>query len=356
MNETMNQRIEKLFENEENIAYLVFHETDRFYLTGFYSDLGAVVLTREKRYFLVDSRYSEDAQAKCADFEVIEERPSAFHARIAELLKSAGVTAVYLENLTLRYEEYLAAAADFADFEIRKAEDRFVRLRAVKTEEEIAKIAAAQAVAERAFERMKASLKVGVSERDAAIELEYQMMKFGAECASFPVIVAFDENASKPHCVPSPENKLRNNSVVLVDFGAKVSGYCSDTTRTFCFGKPSEEFARAFAVVGRAIENMEKFARAGVQCNEADGYCREIIAANGYGANFLHGTGHGVGLDIHEFPGVGSASQTVLEENMVITCEPGIYLPGRFGVRTEDLLVVKKDHVEVLTKLPKELN
>lgn len=352
----MNQRIEKLFESEENIAYLVFDETNRFYLTGFDSDAGAVVLTRDKHYFLVDSRYSEDAQAKCADFEVIEERPSGLHARICELLKSAEVSAVYLENRTLRHEEYLAAAADFSEFEVRNLGDRLELLRAVKTEEEISKIAAAQGIAERAFEKMKAILKVGVSERDAAIELEYQMMKLGAECASFPTIVAFDENASKPHCVPSQEHKLKNNSIVLVDFGAKVSGYCSDTTRTFCFGKPSEEFANVFSIVGKAVENMEKFTRAGVQCNEADGFCRELIAANGYGANFLHSTGHGVGLDIHEYPGVGMTSKVVLEENMVITCEPGIYLPGKFGVRTEDLLVVKSDHVEVLTKLPKELN
>ena len=351
----MNQRIEKLFGTEENIAYLFFDETNRFYLTGFRSDLGVAVLTKGKQYLLADSRYSEDAAKSCEAFEVIETSPFEFHAKICELLHANGVSEVYLENRTLRYEEYVSAVSALKDFKIRKLDDRLELLRAIKTEEEIAQIASAQGIAERAFEKMRQTLRVGVSERDAATELEYQMMKLGAEGIAFSTIVAFDENASKPHCVPSHENKLKNNSVVLVDFGAKIGGYCSDTTRTFCFGKPSDEFAKVYAVVGKAVENMERFAKAGVQCNEADGYCREPIKANGFGANFLHATGHGVGLDIHEYPSVSGRCHALLEENMVITCEPGIYLPGKFGVRTEDLLVVRADGVEVLTKLPKEL-
>ena len=350
----MRQNVAKLFAENRDAAYLVLYPTDRFYLTGFESDLGAVLLTPTQSVFYVDGRYSEDAALKCKEFTVVDASPAQSRALIADRLKEEGISALYLENRTLRYEEYRRLEQDFAEFELRPLDGRLEALRAVKSEEELNKIRSAQSIAERAFERVCDSLKNGMSERDVAVELDYQMMRAGAESTSFATIVAFDENASKPHCVPSHERKLKNNTVILIDFGAKFQGYCSDTTRTFWYGgRPTEEFLKIHGLVGRAVENFERLAKPGMTCREADALTRELIAANGYGAQFLHSTGHGVGLDIHEFPAVSMRSDTVLEEGMVITCEPGIYLPGAFGVRTEDLLVVRADGVESLTTLAK---
>ena len=246
----MNQRIEKLFESEENIAYLVFDETNRFYLTGFDSDAGAVVLTRDKRYFLVDSRYSEDAQTKCADFEVIEERPSGLHAKICELLKSAEVSAVYLENRTLRHEEYLAAAADFSEFEVRNLGDRLELLRAVKTEDEISKIAAAQGIAERAFEKMKAILKVGVSERDAAL------MRERARAAGLG-LSAYVRRCALAGGAPAPVADARELRPIYAELrrcGNNANQIARALNTYGIGGAPAADVARAVAELERAAE------------------------------------------------------------------------------------------------------
>ena len=197
--------------------------------------------------------------------------------------------------------------------------------------------------------------KVGMTERELMAEINYEMVMGGADGYSFETITAFGANSAQPHHHPG-DKKLEKNDLILVDMGAKYKGYCSDMTRTFCLGDPGEELRLIYKIVKDAQEYAIKYARAGMTCHDVDTLAREFITANGYGDKFGHTFGHGVGIDIHEAPRVGTGTQTVLQPNMVITAEPGIYVPGLGGVRIEDMLVVTASGVTDITNYDKKLN
>ncbi len=209
-------------------------------------------------------------------------------------------------------------------------------------------------IAEQAFENVLPLIKVGVSEKDIAIELEYQMAKLGSERPAFDTIVASGERGALPHGKAS-NKKLMGNEFIVFDFGAVYNGYHSDITRTVYFGNPTEEEILVYNIVLEAQKKAEEIIEEGLQCNFVDKVARDIIQENGFGNYFGHGLGHGVGLEIHELPRLSPKSDMVLKKGMVVTIEPGIYIPGKFGVRIEDMVVVDKSGSKILNKLTNDL-
>lgn len=222
-------------------------------------------------------------------------------------------------------------------------------LRMIKKGEEIDNLRKAGKIASATFDIIKPKIKKGVSEKQIAVEMEYIMMKMGASGKSFELIVAFGENSALPHHETS-DRKLKNNEVVLLDYGCVYNRYCSDITRTFFYGRPSPEFNKVYDIVNKAQKMGVLKAKEGIKALDVDRTCRDYISDNGYGQYFIHGTGHGVGLEIHEEPYVNTKGEKILKSGMAVTVEPGIYLYGKFGIRIEDTILIGKNSSEVLTK------
>ncbi|MBD5132286.1 MAG: aminopeptidase P family protein [Clostridiales bacterium] len=344
-----------LFENNPKIdAFVVIDESNRFYFTHFETSFGAVVIGKTKNVFITDFRYEAEARENVTDFEIVITTYSEFYGKIAEVLKDLGAKNIgYGEKMYI--DEYQAFKSALGDFKLKPAEAAIQAKRAVKTEKEIEFIKTAQQIAETALKKAISRAKAGITERELMAEINYEMIIGGAEKNSFETIVAFGANTAQPHHHPS-DKKLDKNELVLVDMGAKYEGYCSDMTRTFCLGNPGQQLAEVYNIVKEAQEYAIKNIKAGMTCHDADALAREYITSHGYGDNFGHSFGHGVGVDIHEEPRVGKNSQTVLVPNMVITAEPGIYIPGLGGVRIEDMLVVGEDGVTDITAYDKKLS
>ena len=227
-------------------------------------------------------------------------------------------------------------------------------LRASKDEEELEAMICAQRIAEKSLEETLAWMQVGMTEKEVAAYLEYRMISNGAEKKSFDTIIASGPNSSKPHAVPG-ERKLQNGEFVTIDFGCVVNGYCSDTTRTVVLGQPTEEMRKVYDVVLQAQLAGIAAARAGLTGKEIDAAARQVIEDAGYGAYFGHSFGHSLGIEIHESPNLAPSNGEPMPVGAVVSAEPGIYLPGKFGVRIEDVLVLREDGCENITKYPKEL-
>ena len=336
-------------------AYVIFSPQNRFYFTSFPSSFGCVVLAENEKTFITDSRYMLEAREKLNGFKlVVLHSHGELYKCIIEALKSANAKSVGFEDSYISYNEYKKLKAELADFKLVQASAAIELLRSVKTETEIAKIAEAQKIAERALRKVLPLIKPGVTEREISAELTYAAVTEGADSMSFDTVCAFGENTAKPHHVPSTK-KLDKNDVVLLDFGVKYQGYCSDMTRTFFVGEPNPELSVIYSVVLEAQSYALKHIKAGMTCHEADSLAREYIRANGYDAQFSHSLGHGVGLEIHEMPSVRENGQDVLENGMVITVEPGIYIDGLGGVRIEDTVVVRENGVDNLTEFEKTI-
>ncbi|MDE6293312.1 MAG: Xaa-Pro peptidase family protein [Clostridiales bacterium] len=343
-----------LFENNKIDAFVVTDESNRYYFTRMETSFGAVIISPQRNVFITDFRYESEAREKVEGFEIVICTYSEFYAKIAEVLAGIGAKNVgYGEKMYI--DEFHNFKSALAGFKLKPAESIIEAKRAVKTEEEIDIIKTAQGIAEVALKRAISRAKAGITERELMAEINYEMIIAGAEKYSFETIVAFGANTAQPHHHPS-DKKLEKNELILVDMGAKYNGYCSDMTRTFCIGNPGAKLTEVYGIVKEAQEYAIKNIKAGMTCGDADALAREYIISNGYGENFGHSFGHGVGVDIHEAPRVGANSQTVLQPNMVITAEPGIYLAGIGGVRIEDMLVVKEDGVVNLTTYDKKLN
>jgi Xaa-Pro aminopeptidase len=243
----------------------------------------------------------------------------------------------------------------FAGAELVPTEGVIEELRRVKDAGEIDRMAEAARIADEALAAVRPLLGQGVTEREVALGLDYEMRRLGAEGSSFETIVASGPNGAKPHARPT-DRRIAPGELVVIDFGAIVDGYCSDMTRTLCVGEPSDDTAlRMAAVVKESQREGVAAVKAGVRGRDVDGTCRAVIAEAGWGDAFIHGTGHGVGLEIHEAPRVASTSDDVLAAGHVVTVEPGVYLAEHGGVRIEDTVVVTDEGCIVLTNAPKEL-
>lgn len=337
---------------EPDTAALIFTPVSRYYLTGFSSSLGYLFLTENRRVLLVDGRYFEAAAASVSkEIEVVLLRNLAEQGK--ELLAGKNRLLVETANTVAevrRFESLFSIPVEPLD----ALDARLMSLRSVKNEYEIACMEQAQRMAEAAFDFILGFIRPGVSELLIAAELEYRMKLAGSEEASFQTICVSGSKTSMPHGVPG-DRCVENGDFVTMDFGAVYGGYHSDMTRTVAVGSVSQEMRRVYDTVLAANEAAEEKVSAGVTCAAVDRAARGLIEQAGYGEFFSHSTGHGVGLEIHESPNVSFKNTAELICGQIITVEPGIYLPGKFGVRIEDMLAVTKNGYLNLTKSPKGL-
>ena len=337
-------------------AMLLTCEANRFYASGFRSagTDGVALVTRRRNYYFTDSRYTEAAGRAVQNAELREAGPGrGYTALLQEVIREEGLHRVGFEDAYMtvqdceRYRKALPC-------ELVPAAELLSELRRVKDAGELETMIAAQRIAERALEDILPEIRPGVTEREIAARLQYLMLHHGAEDKSFDPIVVSGPNGSLPHGVPS-EKAIQSGEFVTMDFGCVYHGYCSDMTRTVAVGSATEEMRRVYGTVLAAQRAGIAAARAGVTGKDVDGAARQVIADAGYGAYFGHGFGHGVGVEIHEAPTASSASGKPLPAGAVISAEPGIYLPGKLGVRIEDVIRLTEDGCENLTLAPKEL-
>ncbi len=331
-------------------TYLVLSEDNRFYFTGFHSSFGCVILTETEKYFLTDPRYASEARKLVSGFNILTTGGAAFYDDIVKVLKKVNARNVGYEDdyVTVVGFKKLKAALD--GFSLKAASADFAEARVVKSEGEIQKIANAEIVTQKALLKTLPLLKYGVTEKDISNEITYQMLSLGAEGLAFENIVAFGVNTANPHHHPSMK-RLEKNDMVTFDIGAKVNGYCGDMTRTFCMGTPLDKLSKIHNIVLEAQSYALNNLKAGMTGREAHLLAGEYITAHGYGEEFTHSLGHGLGVVVHEAPYLSPRSEDVLKENMVVSVEPGIYVDGLGGVRIEDIVVIKNDGVVNLTTL-----
>ena len=335
-------------------ALVLTSEISRRYATGFHSTAGVVYLSAKQAVFYTDFRYVEAARAAVTEFEVREiGGGQSYTAAVNELIGQDGVKEIALEDKMLTYAEYMSWSSALHATVVR-LEDGVERLRICKEDDEVGKIVAAQRIAEQALEEVLNDIKVGATEKEIAARLTYLMLHYGAENMSFDPIVVSGANTSKPHGVPT-EKEIQAGDFVTMDFGCIVDGYCSDMTRTVAVGHVTDEMQTVYDTVLNAQLAGIACCKAGVTGRDVDAAARRVIADAGYGDAFGHGFGHGVGLEIHEAPTAGQRGKAPLPAGSIITAEPGIYLPGRFGVRIEDMLYVIEDGCIDLTEAPKGL-
>lgn len=334
---------------------LVLSEENRAYFTGFHSSDGYLLVTGSGSLFLTDSRYIEDAQATITDCRVeLQTKPyeqlSTFAAG-----KACGELLVESDRITLGQMQFFRTEMPGLHWDTSSRLSTLVTsLRSKKEPAEVVFLKKAQAIAEQSFLETIPLIKEGVLEQDIALELDYRMRKNGASGSSFDTIVVSGENASKPHGVPGMR-RIKNGDFITIDFGAVYGGYCSDTTRTIAFGTPTKKMKHVYQTVLEAQRTAASAVQAGMTAKAYDKVARDIISAAGYGPFFGHSLGHGVGVEIHEAPFCGPHSKDTLEVGNVISCEPGIYLPGEFGVRIEDVLMIQETGAYNFCSLEKEL-
>ena len=333
-------------------AVVLFSPINIRYLSKFFITDGAAVVTAERAVLITDSRYIEAAEAQAEEMDVrMYDAEHSLAASLSELL--AGCKSVGAEELSLPHGDWLRWEERLG-IRLSPCETIFQELRAVKTPYELESIIAAQRIAEAALEEVLGLLRPGMSERELAAELTYRMLLHGGEGNSFDPIAITGKKTSMPHGVPGDEI-IREGDFVTMDFGCLKNGYCSDMTRTVAIGHASDEMRRVYDTVLEAQLAGIAVARAGVPGAEIHNAGAKVIADAGYGAYFGHGFGHSLGLEIHESPRASAAWTQPLPEGVIVTAEPGIYLPGKFGVRIEDMIYLTADGCRNLTKAPKEL-
>ena len=333
---------------------LVTDEKNQRYASGFPITDGAVVVGLEKSWLITDSRYIEAAEA-AVDGSITEVVLYDREHPLTGIIRSvcAGMARLAAEDKKLSHAGYLGYEKALGR-ELLPAGDLFETLRASKSEDEIACMIEAQRISEKALETVLHIIKPGMTERQVAAELVYNMLKNGSEGNSFDPIVITGSKTSLPHGVPG-DKVIQSGDFVTMDFGSIKHGYCSDMTRTVAVGSASEEIRNVYDTVLRAQLAGIAAARAGVPGREIDAAARKVISDAGYGKYFGHGFGHSLGLDIHEWPNANPSGEAPMPAGAVCSAEPGIYIPGRFGVRIEDVMVIREGGAEIITKAPKEL-
>lgn len=355
----MERRIKNLKKNIKNDfqGFLITSDVNRFYYTGFSSSAGCVLLTKENAYLLVDFRYGEAAQNIVKHCKVVVFKK--LIDSIKEICKEEHISEIFIEEENVTVAQSNTFKEKFAEFGVALTHDKLLdtlihNQRLVKSEDEIAMIKKAQQITEQAYTEVLNYVNPGVTEREIALELEYLMRKKGADGVSFSLITITGKNTSLPHGVPG-DNIIKEGDFFLSDIGALYNGYHSDMTRTVAIKSATDEMEEIYNIVLKAQLSALETVKAGIKAGIVDKTARDIISSYGYGEMFGHSTGHGVGLDIHEQPTVSINSETILSNKMIITVEPGIYIPDKFGVRIEDMVCVTKDGYENFATIDKSL-
>lgn len=334
-------------------AALITKRENYMYLSGFTGSSANLLITDKKAYLLTDFRYIQQSTNQAPLFEIVEHKPDVIDT-IYEIINSENIKILGFEDQSASYANYKAFTNKLTNTELIGIGKLVDDLRSIKDAREIEIINKAVQIADGAFSHILSLIKPGITELDVAAELEYKMKKLGASSASFETIVASGLRSSMPHGVAS-EKRLELGDTITLDFGAMYMHYCSDITRTVFLGQPSKKMLDIYNIVLEAQLTSEKGAIKGRTGKEVDKIARDIIYSNGFEGKFGHGLGHGVGLEIHENPRLSISGDKILENNMAVTVEPGIYVEGLGGVRIEDTIIISDDYPIVLTKSSKDL-
>jgi Xaa-Pro aminopeptidase/Xaa-Pro dipeptidase len=322
------------------------------YLVGFTGSDGALIIGEDAAVLLVDGRYTTQAKQETLNIEIIEYQDKI--DAISSTLLRGEWQKVGIESKVITLHDYLKLRDKLSDLELIPLADELCAIRSVKDWTEINRIKKAAGISSDALTSTLSRIRAGVAEKDIALELEFQIRNRGAENISFEIIVASGANSAMPHARPG-DRRLEPGDFVVFDYGAVYEGYCSDETSTIVLGNISDRQREVYEIVKEAHDSAINSIKAGIPCNEIDRKARNIIEKKGLGQYFSHGTGHGVGLSVHENPRISTPSTSHLEAGMVITIEPGVYFPGLWGIRIEDMVLVKDNGCEILTTFSKEL-
>ena len=335
-------------------AMMITSEPNRLYATGFHSTAGMAIVTTAGNYFFTDSRYIEAASKRIDNCQIMENTREVPMSKLAsEVITRHGIKKLGFEESYITVEEY-DLWKEKLPCDLVPAAGLLGELRAVKDQQEIDTMIAAQRIAGKALTEVLNFIRVGRTEKEIAAFLQYQMLLGGAEKMSFDPIVVSGANSSMPHGVPT-DKAVAAGDFITMDFGCIYGGYCSDMTRTVAVGSVTEEMEKVYQTVLQAQLAGIAVAKAGATGKAVHEAAADEIGPAGYGAYFGHGFGHSLGVEIHESPNASPANDKPLPAGAVISAEPGIYLPGRFGVRIEDVVVLKEGGCEDITLAPKEL-
>lgn len=334
-------------------AMLITSESGERYALGFHGE-GLLLVTRDGAHYTTDGRYIEAARAQITGAQVSLVSAGSGHlAQARAYIAEKDLHNVGFESGALTVDGHRRYAQELSCI-LTPAQPLLDGLRAAKDSEEQAVMRRAQQITDEAFKAVLNFIRPGLTEREIAARLVYELLRRGGEKVSFDPIVAAGANGSMPHAVPG-DQAVEAGMFITMDFGCKVEGYCSDMTRTVALGQPTEEMERVYTTVLEAQKAGINAARAGVAGREVDAAARRVIAEAGYGEFFTHSFGHSLGIDIHESPNASPGETGVLPVGAVVSAEPGIYLPGKFGVRIEDVLILKEGGCEDITASPKNL-
>ncbi len=316
------------------------------YLSNFSGDTGVIIVGKNERFLVVDSRFYTQASQE-SDFELVKLGNVAFFDKVLEMIKGKKVG---IEGSKFSYSWYkkLSSSVIFEDFE-----NEISQIRAVKEPDEVEKIKKAIEVAQNALKRTLEKFHVGMKEREFSALLEYEMVIGGAQKPSFETIVASGYRGALPHGLAS-DKPIEHGEMVVVDFGALVDGYCSDLTRTFAVGSVPQEYRDAYETVLKAQMTAMRQAHAGMEGREIDAIARNVLQSKGLGKYFSHGLGHAVGMDVHELPVLNPKYDKKIPAGVVVTFEPGVYVPEKFGIRIEDDVFLTENGYECLSSFNKE--
>ena len=346
----------KAYLKDKNAAALIMSEENICYFTSFHSSNGYLIVTGEKAYFFTDSRYIEAAQNKITSCDEVLLLKS-MKEELVPFINSLNKNELYVEAERITLSRYTELKTLFSGVTVNgngELDKKISEIRTVKNREQVNTIIKAQRIAEKAFDYILTFIKEGVTEKEIALALEYFMLKNGADALSFDTIAVSGKNSSMPHGVPG-DKKIEKGDFITMDYGAVCDFYHSDMTRTVAVGEVSSKQIEVYETVLKAQEEAFRVMKAGVATKEVDKAARDVIVNKGYGDFFGHGLGHGVGVEIHELPSLNPSSSAILEVGNIVTNEPGIYLPGEFGVRIEDMALITEDSYENLTVCEKKL-
>lgn len=356
MENLIEKRIEKLrlmLKEKEIDAALVTKRENYVYLSGFNGSFAYLIITQKDAVLLTDFRYVQQAAKQSPLYEIVEYKDSIL-VTINNIVNTKGIEILGFEEDHTTYKKYREFEEELNVKIIKPLEGLIDGLRMRKDHRELELIKKAVKIADDAFSHVLGYIKPGVKEVEVAAELEYYMKKQGARGMSFDTIVASGYRSALPHGVAS-EKVIEHGEAVTMDFGAIFEDYCSDMTRTVFVGKPDEELSRIYSIVLSAQQTAVRGAKKGLSGKEIDSIARDIISNNGYKDYFGHGLGHGVGLEIHEEPRLSPRGSVIMDDGMVVTVEPGIYIPGLGGVRIEDMIVINGNNPSVLTSSPRDM-
>ena len=333
---------------------LISSEYNRHYLSGFTGSSGYLFITDQARYLLTDFRYIEQATAESPDFKVVNYFEKGLVETISDLVSDTRITNLGYEDTTITVKEFNHLSSSIDQCNWSAVGNMVEQIRMIKDHDEIQKIRHAASIGDAAFLHILDRIKPGMREIDVAVELEYFMKKQGASKLSFDTIIASGKRSSLPHAQPT-EKLIEKGDFVTMDFGCIYEGYCSDMTRTIVVGQANERQKDLYSLVLKAQMKALNNIKAGILGKDGDALARQIIDDAGYRVNFGHGLGHSLGLEVHEQPRFSLLSEEIILPGMVMSVEPGVYIPDFGGVRIEDLVLIKEDGIENFVSSRKEL-